>query len=70
MPKASGNFLTAVADDQPYVRVSKSIGDPQGLGPVQADVELKRGVWVAGRVINRSSGRPVKAIVQLPGIPG
>ena len=63
MPKAPDNFLKAVADDQPYVRVTKPVGDPQGLGPVQADVELKRGVWVAGRVINRSSGRPAKAIV-------
>jgi RNA polymerase sigma factor (sigma-70 family) len=64
MPKAPDNFLKAVADDQPYVKVSMLIGDPQGLGPVLADVELKRGVWVTGRVIDRTSGRPVRAIVQ------
>ena len=64
MPKATDNFLKAVVDEQPYVRVTKSVGDPQGLGPVQADVELKRGVWVAGRVINRSSGRPARAMVR------
>ena len=63
MPKAPDNFLNAVAADQPYVRVAKPVGDPQGLGPVEADVELKRGVWVTGRVIKRSSGRPAKAIV-------
>ena len=63
MPKAPDNFLVAVADDQPYVRVARPVGDPHGLGPVEADVELKRGVWVTGRVINRSSGRPAKAIV-------
>ena len=35
----------------------------KGLGPVQADIALKRGVWVEGKVIDKSSGRPVKAIV-------
>ena len=63
MPKAPDNFLKAVADDPLYVKVAKPVGDPQGLGPVEADVELKRGVWVTGRVIKRSSGRPAKAIV-------
>ena len=28
MPKGADNFLTAVADDQPYVRVTKPVGDP------------------------------------------
>jgi hypothetical protein len=63
MPKAPDNRLRVVAEDRPYVKVDQSVGDPQGLGPVRADVELKRGVWVIGRVINRSSGRPTKAIV-------
>jgi RNA polymerase sigma factor (sigma-70 family) len=64
MPKAPRNYLKAAADDQPYVKVFKPVGDPQGLGPVKADIELKRGVWVTGRVIDRTSGRPVRAIVQ------
>jgi len=63
IPKDPDNLLKAVADDQPYVRVAKPVGDPHGLGPVEADVELKRGVWVTGRVIKRSSGRPANAIV-------
>ena len=33
MPKVTDNFLKAVADDQPYVKVSKPVGDPQVLGP-------------------------------------
>ena len=63
MPKGPDNFLTAVAVDQQYVKVTKPVGDPKRLGPFSADVELKRGVWVTGRVINRSTGRPAKAIV-------
>ena len=64
MPKARDSLLWAVAGEQPYVRATKPVGDPQGLGPVQADVELRRGVWVRGRVIDQSSGRPVSATVQ------
>ncbi len=64
MPKAPNNSLWAVAGELPYVRVTKPVEDPQGLGPVQAGVELRRGVWVTGRVINRVSGRPVSATVQ------
>jgi RNA polymerase sigma factor (sigma-70 family) len=63
MSKNQDNSLNVVADDQPYVKVDKPVGDPKGVGPVQADVELKRGVWVEGKVIDKSSGRPVKAIV-------
>jgi protocatechuate 3,4-dioxygenase beta subunit len=64
MPKDQDNLLKVVAEDQPYVKVFKPIGDPRGIGPVRVDVELRRGVWVEGRVIDRSSGRPVKAIVK------
>ncbi len=44
--------LNVVAEDQPYVKVDKPVGDPKGFGPVRADVELRRGVWVEGRVID------------------
>jgi RNA polymerase sigma factor (sigma-70 family) len=64
MPKAANNALNVVAEDQPYVKVRKPVGDPKGLGPVRVDVELKRGVWVEGKVINKSSGHPVKAFVR------
>ena len=64
MPKGKENLLHAVADDQPYVKVSQPVDDPQGLGPVKADIELKRGVWVEGKVIDKSNGRPARAIVQ------
>jgi RNA polymerase sigma factor (sigma-70 family) len=64
MPKDQQNLIKVVAEGQPYVKVFKPVGDPRGLGPVHVDVELKRGVWVEGRVIDRSSGRPVRAIVK------
>jgi hypothetical protein len=63
MPKRPDNLVIVGADEQPYVKVFQPVGDPQGLRPVRAEVALKRGVWVKGRVIDRSSGRPVKATV-------
>ncbi len=63
MSKNQDNFLQVVAEDQPYVKVDKPVGDSKGFGLVRADVALKRGVWVEGKVIDKSSGRPVKAIV-------
>jgi RNA polymerase sigma factor (sigma-70 family) len=64
MPKAEGNILYVGVEDQPYVKVEKTVGDAKGLGPVRFDVELRRGVWVTGRVVDKSSGRPVKAMAR------
>jgi RNA polymerase sigma factor (sigma-70 family) len=63
MPRAGENHVTAVVGDQPYFKVEQPLGDPAGLGPVQADIQLKRGLWIEGRVIDRTTRRPVKADV-------
>jgi RNA polymerase sigma factor (sigma-70 family) len=63
-PKGKENILEVVVDGQPYIKVSKPVADASGLGPVAADFLLRRGVWIRGRVTNRATGRPVKAVVQ------
>jgi RNA polymerase sigma factor (sigma-70 family) len=57
------NFLIVTMDDQPYIKYSKPVDAPRGLASVHLDVALKRGVWVEGRVTDRATGRPVRAVV-------
>jgi hypothetical protein len=38
--------------------------DSPGLEPVTVDVELKRGVWIEGKIIDKVTGKPVRGAVQ------
>src|SRR5262249_42717396 len=60
MPKGKGNELLVVpAGDLPYVAVSVKVPDSPGLEPMTLDVELKRGVWIEGKITDRATGKPV-----------
>jgi hypothetical protein len=48
-------------EDLPYLAAIRKVGDPPGLGPVTVDIGLRRGVWVKGRVIDKATGKGVKA---------
>jgi hypothetical protein len=50
--------------DQPYVPTHKDIPDSPGLDPVTADIELKRGVWIEGKIRDKLMGQPVRGTVQ------
>jgi RNA polymerase sigma factor (sigma-70 family) len=47
------------SSDQPYVISLKPVSDSLGLEPVQADIELRRGVWIQGRITNKVTGKAV-----------
>jgi RNA polymerase sigma factor (sigma-70 family) len=62
LPKGTGNALRVrPPDDQPYLMRLVRVTDAPGLEPVTADVELKRGVWITGRVTDQETGKPVWA---------
>ncbi len=62
MPKGKGNRLIVVPnDDQPYLMRLVSLPDPEGLGPITADIKLHRGIWITGRVTEKATGKPVLA---------
>jgi beta-lactamase regulating signal transducer with metallopeptidase domain len=65
LPKGRGNQILVVpAKGQPYLAAGLEIPDTPGLGPVTLDIGLKRGIVIEGRVIDKQSGKPLKAFVE------
>jgi RNA polymerase sigma factor (sigma-70 family) len=65
LPKGEGNVLMVMPpDDLPYVAVRADVPGGLGLDPVTVDVELRRGVWVEGKVTDKVTGKPARGGVQ------
>jgi RNA polymerase sigma factor (sigma-70 family) len=61
MPKGAGNKLMVVPPrDLPYVAPAVDVPDTFGPDPVTVDVELKRAVWIEGRITDKATGKPVR----------
>jgi RNA polymerase sigma factor (sigma-70 family) len=64
LPKGKDNIISLVVpDDLPYVSPSVRVPDSGGLNPVSVDVELKRAVFIEGRVTNKVTGKPIQGNV-------
>jgi hypothetical protein len=65
LPNGRGNVIKVVpADGQPYVMLTRELGDAPALGAVTADFSLPRGTLVSGRVLDKVTGTPVLAQVE------
>jgi RNA polymerase sigma factor (sigma-70 family) len=65
MPKGKGYSIVAIPNhDQPYMVAHKGVPDTTGLDPVTVDMELKRGVWIEGKITDKATGKPVKGSVE------
>jgi RNA polymerase sigma factor (sigma-70 family) len=65
LPKGQGNVIKAAGPDgQPYLSAERSVPDGVGVETVTVDCELKRGVWVEGKVTDKATGKPVTARVE------
>ena len=51
-------------EDLPYLPAGIKVGATGESGPIKLDINLKRGVWVTGRVIERDTGKPVRAQIE------
>src|SRR5262249_22728002 len=61
MPKGEGYTVVALPQqDRPYVPIHKDVPDSPGLAPVTVDLELKRGVWIEGKITDKVTGKPLK----------
>jgi hypothetical protein len=50
--------------DLPYFAHERELPDQPGIGPLRLDIDLRPGVWITGRVIDKATGNPVPAFVQ------
>jgi beta-lactamase regulating signal transducer with metallopeptidase domain len=65
LPKANGHKVSVYPPlDRPYF-ITQYIEVPAGPGldPVPFDIELRRGIWITGRVLNARTSEPVAASV-------
>lgn len=59
------NELLAMADsDVPYLYAAQECDTREARGPLELDFNLKRGVWVRGRVTDATTGAGVRADVE------
>jgi RNA polymerase sigma factor (sigma-70 family) len=64
LAKGPSRGLSAVpAAGAPYFPTVKAVGDAPGPEPVTADFVLKPGIWVVGRVTDKTTGQPASARV-------
>ena len=65
MPKGNGNTIVAIPEaDQPYAPCVKQVPDGPGLAPVSLEIELRRGVWIEGKITDKTTGKPVTGFVE------
>jgi RNA polymerase sigma factor (sigma-70 family) len=65
LPKGEGNQVLVVPNsEQPYPIIRTDVPNSPGLGPVTLDIDLKRGVWIEGKVTDKATGKPLQGSVQ------
>src|SRR5262249_14194313 len=65
LPKGKDNkIVVAPPRDLPYVRALALVPDSPGLTPVTVDFELKRGVWIEGKLADKVTGKPLRGAVE------
>jgi hypothetical protein len=61
MPKGAGNKIKVVPPvDLPYIAPVLEVPDSFGPDPVTVDVELKRALWIEGKITDKLTGKPLR----------
>jgi RNA polymerase sigma factor (sigma-70 family) len=64
MPRGEGNTILVVpTPEQPYHLYLKEVGTAPVPDPVKTDIDLTKGIWVEGKVIDKATGKGVSALV-------
>lgn len=65
LPKGDGHKVGVHPPlDQPYFITERlPVTAGPGLGPVNFDIELRRGLWITGRITDAKTGKPVQSAI-------
>jgi RNA polymerase sigma factor (sigma-70 family) len=63
MPHGAGNRIVVVSRDEPYLTCAREVPNTPGLAPVAVDFELKRGIWIEGKLTDKATGQPLWSTV-------
>src|SRR5439155_21777722 len=64
MPTGAGNKIKVVPPaDLPYVTPTVDVPGNPGVEPTTVDIELKRAIWIEGRITDKVTGKPLKGHV-------
>ena len=62
LPPTKGNRLEVIPAQQRYLKTGNfEVPESPSLQPVTLDIELRKAVWITGRVFDKSNGKPVQA---------
>jgi RNA polymerase sigma factor (sigma-70 family) len=61
---AKQRVYTVYAGGVPYFTTRSRVDDTPGFEPLTVDFELERGIEIRGRVIDKATGKPIKADVE------
>jgi RNA polymerase sigma factor (sigma-70 family) len=64
LSKAAGHQIMARVEDQPYLTALQKVPNTPGLEPVTVDFALRRGISVTGRVVDKVTGKGLRAGVE------
>jgi RNA polymerase sigma factor (sigma-70 family) len=65
MPKGMGSTIMVIPSGElPYVAMNARVPDSPGLDAVALDFEMRRGVWIEGRITDKVTGKGVKSSVE------
>ena len=56
--------IHAVEDPRHNLVCTADVPDRPGLEPLTVDIELRRGVWIEGKITDKATGRPVRGAVE------
>jgi RNA polymerase sigma factor (sigma-70 family) len=65
LPKGGAYKIVAIpAAGQPYLATNRDVPSKPGLDAVTVDFDLKRGVWIEGKLIDKVTGKPLRGAVE------